>query len=264
MTTQPYRLLGPDDPHPVKVDRAGGDSPFFITCEHAGREIPRRLGSLGLQAAELQRHIAWDIGAAEVARHLSTRLDATLVLQNYSRLVIDCNRTLDRHDSIPTVSEHMEIPGNRDLHPDEVAARAAEVFQPYHDSIVRALDRRRDHGRRNVLIAVHSFTPVFKGKARPWHIGLLFNRDDRLARILMDLANGDRSLCIGVNEPYAISDETDYTIPVHGERRGIPHIELEIRQDLIASEGGQREWAEKLGDWLLHSLSLLYSFKDCR
>jgi predicted N-formylglutamate amidohydrolase len=260
MTAQPYRLLGPDDGHPVEAHRTHGDSPFFLTCEHAGREIPRRLGDLGVAESELRRHIAWDIGAAEVARHLSARLDAALVLQTYSRLVIDCNRKPERHDSIPTVSEHTEIPGNRNLHPDEVLARADEVFRPYHDSIVRALDGRRDSGRESVLVAVHSFTPVYKGAARPWHVGLLYNRDDRLARVLMDSMSADRSLCVGDNEPYSISDETDYTVPVHGERRGILHIEFEIRQDLVESEAGQREWAERLEDWLRGSLDRLDRF----
>ena len=251
MTTPPYRLLGADDPPPVTVYRKAGQSPFFLTCEHAGRKIPRRLGNLGLHASELDRHIAWDIGAAGVARRLSTGLDATLVLQRYSRLAIDCNRTPGHAESIPLVSESTEIPGNRNLHPDEVAARVNEIFDPYHDTIVSALDGRRDSGHASLLIAVHSFTPVFKGKARPWHVGLLFNRDDRLARVLIDLMNGDGALCIGVNEPYAISDSTDYTIPIHGERRQIPHIEFEIRQDLIASRGGQREWADRLQAWLL-------------
>lgn len=262
MMKRPHRLLGPDDPYPVEVERAEGQSPFFITCEHAGRQIPRRLGDLGLQASDLQRHIAWDIGAADVSRHLSSRLDATLVMQAYSRLVIDCNRSPDHSDSIPTLSEHTEIPGNRDLHPGHVDARIEEVFRPYHDAIGRALDARRDEGRDSILIALHSFTPVFKGNARPWHVGLLYNRDDRLARRLTDLVDGDGSLCLGLNEPYAISDETDYTIPVHGEGRNILHIEFEIRQDLIASDDGQREWATRLEEWLLGSMDLLVSCRQ--
>jgi len=172
-------------------------------------------------------------------------------MQNYSRLVVDCNRSPRHHDFIPTVSEHTEIPGNLDLHPDEISARTDEIYHPYHDGIVEALDRRDDHHRTSVLVAVHSFTPQFKGAARPWHVGLLFNRDERLARILHAKMNGNPELCIGMNEPYAISDETDYTLPVHGESRGIPHIEFEIRQDLIETEHGQRQWAEYLADWLL-------------
>ena len=264
MTTPPDRLLGPDDPHPVQVERAGGESPVFITCEHAGRKIPQRLGDLGLQASDLERHIAWDIGAASVSRHLSSRLDATLVMQTYSRLVIDCNRSPGHSDSIATVSEHTQIPGNRDLDPGHVDARVEEVFQPYHDAIGSALDSRRDKGRDSILIAVHSFTPVFKGNARPWHVGLLYNRDDRLARILADLVGVEDSLCLGVNEPYAISDETDYTIPVHGEGRDIIHIEFEIRQDLIASEDGQRAWGARLEEWLLGSMDLLSAVRGKR
>ena len=247
----PGPLLGGDDPYPVEIARPDGKSPFFLTCEHAGREIPQRLGDLGLHEREFDRHIAWDIGAAKVARGLSARLDAALIMQNYSRLVVDCNRSPRHHDFIPTVSEYTEIPGNRDLNSDEVSARTDEIYHPYHDSIMEALDRRDDDRRVSVLVAVHSFTPLFKDVARPWHVGLLFNRDERLAQILRAKMNGNPDLCIGMNEPYAISDETDYTLPVHGERRGIPHIEFEIRQDLIETEHDQRQWAEYLADWLL-------------
>ena len=243
-------LLGSDDPPPVRVERPDGASAIFMTCEHAGRRIPERLGDLGVAPTELERHIAWDIGAEGVARGLSEHLDATLVLQTYSRLVIDCNRQPSRHDSMAIISEHTEIPGNHDLHPDHAAARVTEIFQPYHDTIAERLDRRRDQDQETLLLAVHSFTPVYKGEARPWHIGLLYNRDDRVARILEDLMGEERALCIGDNEPYAISDEGDYTIPVHGEQRGIHHIEIEVRQDLIETESGQREWSERLADWM--------------
>lgn len=257
-------LLGEDDPDPVAVQRANGESPFFLTCEHAGRQVPRRLGDLGLHESEFERHIAWDIGAAGMARDLSARLDAALVMQNYSRLVVDCNRSPDHHDFIPAISEHTEIPGNRDIHPQEISARADAVYRPYHDTIAQALDSRHDECRMSVLVAVHSFTPVFKGEPRPWHVGLLFNRDDRLARVLREGMNGNPDLCVGINEPYAISDETDYTLPVHGERRGIPHIEFEIRQDLIETVDGQREWGGYLADWLLGCESFLDSFVDHR
>jgi predicted N-formylglutamate amidohydrolase len=251
------RLLTPDDPHPVSVERPDGASPVFLACDHAGNRIPGRLDSLGVADAELRRHIAWDPGAAEVARGLSARLDATLVLQAYSRLVIDCNRATHRPDSIATVSEHTGIPGNRDLHPDLAAARAREIFHPYHDTIVAALDARRANGRQSILFCVHSFTPVYKGEQRPWHVGLLYNRDDRLARALMTLMGEEPGLCIGDNQPYAISDESDYTIPVHGEQRGIPHVEVEIRHDLIETPEGQRHWAGRLEAWLTAALARL-------
>jgi predicted N-formylglutamate amidohydrolase len=257
----PYRLLGRDDPPPVIAERLNGASALFLTCEHAGRRIPSRLGDLGVSEAELKRHIGWDIGAAGVARGLSEQMDAALVMQTYSRLVIDCNRKPSRHDSIARISEHTEIPGNHDLRPDHAEARVREIFTPYHDTIASELDRRRDAGRATLLMAVHSFTPVFKGVARPWHIGLLYNRDDRVARVLMELVTTDPTLPVGDNEPYAISDESDYTIPVHGEQRGILSIEIEIRQDLIETEAGQRDWALRLTDWIGGAIERLTAAK---
>jgi len=257
MTQPAYTLLEADEPPAVTIQCGDGQSPFLLVCEHASRALPRRLGDLGLDETECRRHIAWDIGAAGVARHLSRQLDATLVLQNYSRLVIDCNRSLDRPDAIPAISEWTEIPGNRNLHSSEVSARIDEVYRPFQQAVAGELDSRLDNGRPSALVAVHSFTPVFKGTARPWHVGLLYNRDARLGRSLFDVMQQDRGLVIGVNEPYAISDQTDYTIPVHGERRGILHIEFEIRQDLIESEDGQQDWAGRLERWLGASLQRL-------
>lgn len=244
------RLLAQGEPSPVEIVNGDGRSPYVLTCEHAGRRIPAALGTLGLGEADLRRHIAWDIGIAGVARRLAQTLDAPLVLQTYSRLVIDCNRSVERPDSIAVVSEATEIPGNRGIADEERRQRADEVFWPYHRTIAELLDHRRDDGAPTILIAMHSFTPVFKEIARPWHLGLLFNRDDRVARRIQALAAEEPSLCIGINEPYAISDLSDYTVPVHGERRGIPHIEFEIRQDLIEHEAGQDEWAGRLAGWL--------------
>jgi predicted N-formylglutamate amidohydrolase len=245
------RLLEADEPEPVEILRAHGSSDFFFTADHAGRHIPRRLGRLGLTEAELSRHIAWDIGIMGVARLLSATLDATAVLQRYSRLVIDCNRDPAVASSIPEVSEHTIIPGNRGLSAAEAASRRAAVFDPYHWVIADLLDSRQRQGRRTVLVALHSFTPVFKGEARPMHVGILYNRDDRLARILLDLLSRDAELVVGDNAPYRVSDITDYGIPVHGERRGLPHVEVEIRQDLIETETGQGEWSARLAGALL-------------
>jgi len=253
----PYRLLSAEDPAPVTVERLDGASALFMTCDHAGRKIPKRLGDLGVPDAELQRHIAWDIGAEGVARGVCEQLDAALVIQTYSRLVIDCNRQPSRHDSMARISEHTEIPGNHDLHPAHADARVREIFDPYHETIAADLDRRHAAGQASLLLAVHSFTPVYKGESRPWHVGLLYNRDDRVARVLMDLMSEESALSVGDNEPYAISDEGDYTIPVHGEQRGIPHIEIEIRQDLIETEAGQRDWALRLIDWMGQAMERL-------
>ncbi|HEV2303079.1 MAG TPA: N-formylglutamate amidohydrolase [Stellaceae bacterium] len=239
-------LIAADEPEPVTLLREGGRSPFFLTCDHGGRAIPRRLGRLGLSEAETWRHIAWDIGIAEVGRRLSEALDAALIGQAYSRLVIDCNRDPRVASSIPTVSETTEIPGNRGLGEAERSARRQAVFAPYHAALAAALDRRIAAGRITVLVALHSFTPVFKGAARPWHAGVLYNRDDRLARPLLAVLRREAGLEIGENEPYRVTDETDYTVPVHGERRGLVHVEIELRQDLIGEPAGQAEWAGRL------------------
>jgi predicted N-formylglutamate amidohydrolase len=242
----PTKLLQDGDPPPVRVLRENGRSDLFLTADHAGRVIPRRLGRLGLPADELIRHIGWDIGIASVTEHLSTALDATAVLQTYSRLVIDCNRDPTVASSIPKVSEITLVPGNHDLTAVERAARQAEIFAPYHARIGGLLDARQAAARRTIYIAMHSFTPVFKGEARAMQVGVLYNRDARLANIMLDLLRAEGDLVVGDNAPYAVSDITDYGVPVHAERRGLPHVEIEIRQDLIANEAGQAAWAERL------------------
>ena len=239
-------LLEPGELAPVALENEAGDSSFFLTGDHAGRAFPRRLGTLGLPEHETWRHIAWDIGIGGVGRELSRLLDAAVILQTYSRLVVDCNRDPEVPSSIPGISETTQIPGNHGLGKAERTARVDAIFRPYHEAIAAALDRRSAEGRASVLVALHSFTPVFKGVARPWHVAVLFNRDSRLAHPLAELLRAEGGLMVGENEPYAVSDFTDYTVPVHGERRGLAHVEIEIRQDLIASSEGQREWAERL------------------
>jgi predicted N-formylglutamate amidohydrolase len=239
-------LLDPDEPSPVTLENEAGSSVFFLSGDHAGRAIPRRLGNLGLPEGELARHIAWDIGIGAVGRRLSQLLDAPVILQTYSRLVIDCNRDPNVPSSIPEISETTEIPGNRGLTEAERAARFDAIFRPYHERLAAALDRRAEEGRASVLVALHSFTPVFKGVARPWHAAVLYTRDARLAHPVFELLRAERGLVIGDNEPYRVTDLTDYTVPVHGERRGLPHVEIEIRQDLITEPAGQSEWAERL------------------
>lgn len=239
-------LLDPDEPAPATLFNEAGHSDFFLACDHGGRAIPRRLGRLGLAEPDTFRHIAWDIGIAEVGRRLSAQLDAALIVQTYSRLVIDCNRDPSVASSIPETSEDTIIPGNRGLSGADRLARRNAIFEPYHQGIAAALDRRRTAARPSVLTALHSFTPVFKGVARPWHVGVLFNRDARLADRLLARLRGEGDLVVGENQPYRVTDQTDYTVPVHGERRGLPHVEIEIRQDLIADPAGQAAWAERL------------------
>ena len=252
-------LLDPDEPDAVTLDNEAGSSVFFLTCDHAGRAIPRRLGTLGLTEPETRRHIAWDIGIGAVGRRLSRLLDAAVILQTYSRLVIDCNRDPGVPSSIPEISEATEIPGNRGLAEATRVARVEAIFRPYHDAITTALDRRATTGRPSVLVALHSFTPVFKGVERPWHAAVLYNRDARLAHALFTLLSAEDGLVVGENEPYAVSDLTDYTVPVHGERRGLPYVEIEIRQDQIAEPAGEAAWANRLARLLPAAYSAFMS-----
>jgi predicted N-formylglutamate amidohydrolase len=241
-----WRLLAADEPPPFIELGRHGRSNFVIVVDHAGRRIPRALGDLGLPPAELERHIAWDIGALGVARRMAATLDAPLLAQTYSRLVIDCNRDPAVATSIPTIGESISIPGNSNLRPEDIAARRAEIFEPYHRQVRALLDERAAAGRPTILIAQHSMTNVFKGVRREMHAAILYNRDRRFAGLVLDNLRGEAGLVIGDNEPYFVSDETDYTVPRHGEARGLPHVEIEIRQDLITDDAGQDEWAGRI------------------
>ncbi|MGB8401678.1 N-formylglutamate amidohydrolase [Bradyrhizobium sp.] len=239
-------ILGDGDAAPVHERNAAGRSPFLLTCDHYGRLIPRALGDLGLPAGELTRHIAWDIGIAGVAEALSKQLDAHLVAQRYSRLVIDCNRPPHAASSIPRISEATIIPGNENLMREAAEMRRRQIFDPYHRRIDEVIDRRRQGGMPTVLVSLHSFTPIYAGIARPWHIGALYHRDTALPPRLLKLLRAETGLVVGDNEPYAVSEETDYTIPAHGEARGLINTGIEIRQDLISDSAGASEWADRL------------------
>jgi len=239
-------LLSAEDVPPVQEFNEAGRSSFLLTCDHYGRLIPRALGDLGVPESELMRHIAWDIGIAGVAEQLSKHLDAHLIVQRYSRLVIDCNRPPHVAGSIPRISEATTIPGNEGISREAAGMRRAQIFDPYHRRIGEIIDRRSKAGLPTVLVSLHSFTPVYAGIARPWHIGTLYHRDTRLPPLLLKLLRAESDLVVGDNEPYAVSDETDYTIPVHGEARGLMNTGIEIRQDLIADQAGETAWADRL------------------
>ena len=237
-------LLGPDDAPPFAVHAPKGRSRFVLLGDHAGQRVPVALSSLGLPQSELDRHIGWDIGIEKVAAALSPLLDAVAIVQTYSRLVIDCNRPLGVPTSIPGTSDGTLVPENQDVGPAAAAERAAAIFTPYHDRIARELDARA--AEQPIVISLHSFTPVMNGFVRPWHAGVLYGRDARFSLALKAALETEPGLVVGNNEPYAVSDTTDYAIPVHGEQRGLHHVGLEIRQDLIGHEAGQLEWAERL------------------
>jgi predicted N-formylglutamate amidohydrolase len=240
------RLLTEADAPPVLEFNEAGASPYLFTCDHYGRIIPRALGDLGVAESELARHIAWDIGIAGVAEHLADRMNAHLIAQRYSRLVIDCNRPPGVASSIPAISEATAIPGNEALAPEAAAIRRREIFDPYHRRIDDIIDARQHRGQPTVLVSLHSFSPVYAGVARPWHIGTLYHRDRTLPPLMLQHLRAEGDIVVGDNEPYAVSDQTDYTIPVHGEMRSLISTGIEIRQDLIGDQAGQQQWADRL------------------
>jgi predicted N-formylglutamate amidohydrolase len=239
-------LLSAEDVPPVLERNVDGRSPFLLTSDHYGRLLPKKLGDLGVSESELARHIGWDIGIAGVAERLSDHLDAHLIAQRYSRLVIDCNRPIGAASSIPAFSEATAIPGNAGLSREDREARQHEIFDPYHVRIDQVINARAREKRPTVLVSLHSFTPVYAGVARPWHIAALYQRDRTLPPLLLQAFRAEGDLVVGDNEPYAVNDATDYTIPVHGEARGLVSTGIEIRQDLIADQGGQQRFAEML------------------
>jgi predicted N-formylglutamate amidohydrolase len=241
-----FQLLAADEPTPCLEERLEGKSNFVIVVDHAGARIPRRLGTLGVPPSELQRHIAWDIGSLGLARRIAAALDAPLLAQNYSRLVIDCNRDPRAATSIAPISEWTAIPGNIGRSAEELAARRAEIFDPYHACISALLDARAAAGRLTILVAQHTMTDIYKGVRREMHGAVLYNRDRRFAGLVLDRLRREPGLAFGDNEPYFVSDETDYTIPHHGEARKLPHVEIEIRQDLVSEEAGQEVWAKRV------------------
>ena len=239
-------LLGPQDPPVYTIHRPRGASPFLLLADHAGQQVPRSLAALGLPQQELDRHIGWDIGIAGTTRALAERLDAWAIEQAYSRLVIDCNRPLASPTLIPESSDGTAIPGNASLTEAQRLHRIQAIHAPYHARIAAELDLRRDAGRPTLLVMMHSFTPAMNGMQRPWHAGVLYHQDTRFAGPLLDALRAEGALVVGDNEPYSVTPYSDYAVPVHGEGRGLVHVELEIRQDLIADDAGQQAWAERL------------------
>jgi predicted N-formylglutamate amidohydrolase len=236
-------LLGPGDPPPVQVLDPSGEAPVLLLCDHASRAVPQVLDKLGVDEAALMRHIGWDIGAAEVTRHLVRLLDAPAVMTGYSRLVLDCNRRLDDPTCMPEVSDGTEVPGNRGLSVGDRAARAAALYHPYHEAIERRLDVFARRGVAPALVSIHSFTPVMNGFVRPWHIGILWDKDPRIAESLIGKLRARGDLVVGDNEPYSAREPAGYTLLRHAESAGLPHALLEIRQNLIDTPSGAEEWA---------------------
>ncbi|MBP7817867.1 MAG: N-formylglutamate amidohydrolase [Phenylobacterium sp.] len=241
-----------DDPSPVHVTNVGGACPLLLIGDHAGRAIPRRLDGLGLTSADMDTHIAWDIGVAGLGERLAARLDACFIRQTYSRLVVDCNRKPGAPAAMPEISDGVTIPGNLGLDTQTQAARRAEIYQPYQDAIGAELDRRA--GRPTILVSLHSFTPVMQGVVRPWRMGVLHRGDSAFSSRVLALLQRELGEAAGDNEPYKM-DDTDNTVPLHADPRGLDYLELEVRQDLIADAAGQDEVADLVARLLTEALT---------
>lgn len=254
--TYPHGILSPGDPVPV-LRKGPRTSRIIVACDHGGNLLPSGF-SLGVGPDDLARHIGYDIGAAGVAAIFAEALGAELIMQRYSRLLVDCNRPPSEPTAFPERVDGTDVPGNVGMAPRDAARRVAEVFHPYHAALAGAVETRLAAGITPILIAMHSYTPShsdFPGE-RPWPVCVLFNRDPSLSLALSSVLQAE-GVNVGENVPYQVGSVTDYTIPVHGEAHGIPHSLVEVRQDLIGTEEGQAYWAGRLAEALPRALNAL-------
>lgn len=238
------RLFYPEEPPAWEELNSDSSSPLLLVCDHASNRIPAKLDHLGLDLNVFGMHVAYDIGCEKLTRLLAHRFNTTALLAHYSRLVIDLNRHPGDGSSIPEVSDGIEIPGNHGLTPEQIAEREAALFWPYHNRIEQILGRICSRGQTPILCSIHSFTPIFRGFKRPWHIGVLWDRDQRLSTPLLESLRAAKKFQVGDNEPYHARNPVGYTMDVHGEKNGYPHLLLEIRQDLINHDQGITEWVD--------------------
>jgi predicted N-formylglutamate amidohydrolase len=249
-------LLTDEDGAPVIVENPGGASPVLLLGDHAGRAVPVQLRNLGLSDGELGRHIGWDIGVAGLGGLLARRIDATFLRQRFSRLVIDCNRTPGHPGSISEVSDGTAVPANQGLAQTDRDARRREIFDPYHGAIAEALNARQAVARPTLLLALHSFTPSMDGFDRPWRFGVLHRGESAFSSAMLAALRTRFGEAVGDNQPYSM-DGTDFTIPHHADARGLDYLELEVRQDTIATPEQQTEVLPGLADALTDALSRL-------
>jgi predicted N-formylglutamate amidohydrolase len=250
-----YPLIGPGDSPPYTTYNDHAKSPVLLVVDHASPYFPAPLSQLGLADWVLERHVAWDIGADKLARFLADELDAQVVLAGFSRLIIDPNRNPDDPSAIPEISDGISIPGNIDLDDQQRALRIQSFFAPYHDKISERLGQFLENGIVPALISVHTCTPVYDRVVRPWHIGVMWDKDPRIPVPLIRRLQGMDGVCVGDNEPYSGRHPHDFTIDHHAEPAGLPHVGFEVRQDLVKKEDGAREWAGILADGLRDILS---------
>ncbi|HCK76450.1 MAG TPA: N-formylglutamate amidohydrolase [Gammaproteobacteria bacterium] len=232
-----------------------GQSGLVLVCDHARNTIPRQLGTLGLPPTVLATHIALDIGCEALAIALADRFDSVLVIAGFSRLVVDLNRPPGHPASIPQISDGIEIPGNQDLSERERLGRIEEIFSPYHKAVSTEVGRACDRHPQVALVSMHSFTPRMDGQNRPWHIGILWNHDQRLSQPLLESLRRDSGLCVGDNQPYDARAQLGYTVDTFAHINSLAQVMIEVRQDLLESEEGVLRWAGLLSEHLKGALA---------
>lgn len=254
--SEQFQLLSPADGGPVSIENARGRSAVLLVCEHASRKLPASLGSLGLSSDMLDAHIAWDPGALAVARQISALLDATLIFQNFSRLAYDCNRPPEAPDAMPEVSEIFEIPGNQAISAGERQARVNEIYRPFQQALAQTIRERSQAGRATVIVTIHSFTPVYKGVSRRVELGILHDRDARMADLMLESSRHDQRFVMARNQPYGPEDGVTHTLKEHGLANGLMNVMIEVRNDLIRDETGQGGMAGFLAGLISESLTV--------
>jgi len=238
-------LLTPDEPAPFEILNADALLPVLLVCDHASNRFPRSLGTMGLDYLNRVSHIALDIGAGAVANALAENLGATAVICQYSRLIVDCNRELVDDSAFLECSDSVDVPGNHDLQESEKERRASEIYWPYHNAIKDQIVRLKKHGIDPVVISIHSFTPVINGNDREWEIGVLWDKDSVTAEIFITRLV-ESGYLVGDNKPYSGKDAEDFTIDFHAESDGLPHVGIEISQNLINHDDGVKRVSDTL------------------
>ena len=246
------KLLSPNEPSPFVILNPDSVVPLLLVCDHASNRFPQSLGSMGLDYLDRVSHMTLDIGAGAIAESLADKLGATALLCQYSRLVVDCNRELSDNSVFLENSEGIDIPGNQNLSSSEKERRVSEIYWPYHNAIESQIYRLRDQGINPVIISIHSFTPVMNGEDREWEMGVLWDKDQITAEFFLNKLM-DAGFLVGNNEPYSGKAPEDFTIDYHAESIGLPHVGIEIRQDLI----NHNEGVERITDTLQEVISAL-------
>ena len=250
-----YPLIKPGDAPPYMVYNEGGSARVLLVADHASRLFPAAMNQLGLADWVLEKHVAWDIGSDILTRFLADMLDAPAILAGFSRLIVDPNRKLDDPTAFVEISDGITIPGNLELSEEDKQLRVQSFFEPYHGAITQRLEAFRSDGIVPALISVHTCTPVFAQVVRPWHIGIMWDKDPRIALPMMEKLREMEGVCFGDNEPYSGRHTHDFTIDNHAEPAGLPHVGIEVRQDLVNDNEGARKWAGILAASLTPALA---------